>query len=321
MASADAWTFPIFAGPTLASPRLTPTDPHRMPARSSLSPAIDAPCHDIEITSIGRVSYYADTTAADTRPLLLLHSVNAAPSAREMQPLFDHYRHRRPVFAPDLPGFGRSERGDRPYSPDLYARFIAQFLREVIAAPADIIAFSLSAEFAARAVAEAPELCHSLALISPTGFSQRQPPSGPPTDRIQKVLRVPLLGDGLFGLLTSRLSIRYFLGLSFDGKPPTELIDYAHATAHQPGAKYAPFAFLSMKLFTPDAAQRLYGPLSLPVLVLYDRDPNISFERLDMVKSRPNWQLRRIQPTRGLPHWERTAETLEALDAFWDSTG
>ena len=40
--------------------------------------------------------------------------------------------------------------------------------------PADIIALSLGSEFAAKAALEAPELVHSLTLISPSGFSERR---------------------------------------------------------------------------------------------------------------------------------------------------
>jgi pimeloyl-ACP methyl ester carboxylesterase len=289
-------------------------------AETALPAAIDAPCRYVELPQAGRIAYYTNGMDGG-RPVVLLHSVNAAPSAREMRPLFEHYRKVRPVYAPDLPGFGRSERSDRDYSPTLYADFIKHFLRDVVATPADIVAFSLSAEFAARALNETSELCRSLVLISPTGFGQRQPPSGPPTDRILKALRLPVLGGGLFKLLTSRLSIRHFLGLSFAGKPPVDLVDYAYATAHQPGARHAPFRFLSMKLFTPEADRQLFELLRVPVLVLFDRDPNVSFERLDAFASKDNWHIHRISPTRGLPHWERTEQTVEALDAFWASVG
>ncbi len=286
-----------------------------MPTKTQ-PPALDAPCHQITL-SAGTISYYVDNAQANGRPLVLLHSINAAPSAREMQPLFDHYRHSRTVYVPDLPGYGRSERSDQLYSPELYARFIREFLEQVVGQPADIVAFSLSAEFAARAIVEHSVPVDSLALISPTGFSARRAPTGPITDRILKFLRLPVLGDGLYKLLTSRLSIRYFLGLSFAGKAPEPLTDYAYTTAHQPGAKFAPFRFLSMKLFTPTAVEDLYTRLELPVLVLYDRDPNISFELLDSIEKKPNWRTVRISPTMGLPHWERPQETAAALDAFW----
>ncbi|MGB5201431.1 MAG: alpha/beta hydrolase [Sedimenticolaceae bacterium] len=283
----------------------------------TLQAAIDAPCHRIQMASAGCLSYYEDSDV-EGRPLVLVHSINAAPSAMEMKPLFEHYRSRRPVYAPDLPGYGRSERGDRPYSPEMYAGVLCEFLSKVVKQPADIIAFSLSAEFAARAVPIAGDAITTLALLSPTGLSRRQAPSGKITDRLLSFFRLPVLGDGLYRLLTSRLSIRYFLGLSFTGPTPQALLDYAYATSHQPGAKHAPFRFLSLKLFTPGALEGLYRPLQLPVLVLYDRDPNVKFDLLDeLVAQRPNWQAERIAPTLGLPHWEQLAATVQALDRFW----
>ena len=36
-----------------------------------------------------------------------------------------------------------------------------------------------------------------------------------------------------------------------------------------------------------------------------------------LLAARANWQAKRIAPTLGLPHWEQTAATVQALDAFW----
>jgi pimeloyl-ACP methyl ester carboxylesterase len=291
---------------------------HPSASHPTLRPAIDAACREIDIDGIGLTSYYVDD-AGPGRPLVLLHSINAAPSAFEMRPLFEHYRAQRPVFAPDLPGFGRSARPDTHYSPQRYAAFIDTFLREVVGQPADVVALSLTAEFAARAIADKPGLCRSLTLLSPTGFSKRDAPSGATAERITRFLRLPGIGPGLFRLLTTRISIRYFLGLSFNDKPPETMVDYAHATAHQPGARHAPFTFLSMKLFTPGAAGTLYASLDLPVLVLYDRDPNITFERLEEFRDQPNWRIERISPSMGLPHWEQPDATFRAIDRFWST--
>ena len=64
----------------------------------------------------GRLSAYV---AGQGSPLLLVHSVNAAASAAEVRPLHKHYRASRTVFSIDLPGYGFSERSDRPYTPRL----------------------------------------------------------------------------------------------------------------------------------------------------------------------------------------------------------
>jgi pimeloyl-ACP methyl ester carboxylesterase len=100
------------------------------------------------------------------------------------------------------------------------------------------------------------------------------------------------------------------------------MIDYAYATAHQPGARHAPLYFLSGQLFTQRATEVLYARLRQPVLVLHDRDANLNFDLLPpFVADRGNWQVERIAPTLGIPHWEKPAETLAAMDRFWSGLG
>ncbi|AFL75034.1 alpha/beta fold hydrolase [Thiocystis violascens] len=285
----------------------------------SLPAAIDASRHDYVSRLGGRIHYYADTSATG-RPLVLIHSINAAPSAFEMKPLFEHYRSQRPVFALDLPGFGHSDRSNRRYSPELFAGVIAEFLETIVKSTADLIAFSLGCEFAARATLMKPELVASLALLSPTGFNIRGLPTGKAAERAHKALSVPVINDGLFGLLTTRPSIKYFYNQVFKGAIPPGLVDYAHATTHQPGAKYAPLYFLSGQLFTPKAGDTLYGKLTQPVLVVYDKDPNIDFHELPGFLSRhPGWRAEQLTPTRGMPQWEKPAETAAAIDRFWST--
>lgn len=290
--------------------------------KPALADALTAPRFDFVSEQSGRIAYYVDADGKG-RPLVLVHSINAAPSSFEMRPLFEHYRGQRPVYSLDLPGFGHSERGSRPYTPEFYANALADFLRRVVKQPADVLALSLSAEFAARATIAIPELVASLVVISPTGFSQRPLPSARTARIAHKVLTIPVVSQGLYDLVASRRSIRYFLGRSFVGEVPAEVIDHAHATSHQPGARHAPLAFLSTQLFTPNAIERLYGKLTdLPVLAIADRDPYITFEHLDeFVAGHPNWQRLRLAPNLGLPHWERLPETVVALDGFWATPG
>ncbi len=118
--------------------------------------------------------------------------------------------------------------------------------------------------------------------------------------------------------MVSAPSIRYFLGQAFYGKAPDALVNYAQQTARQSDATDAPFAFLTMQLFTGQALERLYANLSCPTLILYDEDPNIDFDRLPDLTARSHWvTARRIVPTRGLPQWERPEETVQALTEFW----
>lgn len=282
-----------------------------------LPPAVDAPREIYATPTLKEISWYADGPEG-TRPLVLLHSINAAPSVFEMKPLFEHYRAERRVYAPDLPGFGFSDRSDRPYSPALYAEAITSFLTDVVKEAADVVAFSLSCEFAARACLAAPEHFTTLSLLSPTGFSDRRLPSGGVGKALHRVFTLPGLGSGLYALLTKRGGIRFFLRQSYVGEPPDELIDYAYATSHQPGAMHAPYRFLSGQLFTRNAVETLYAKLKLPVLVIYDKDANVTFDLLpDLVAGRPNWFTTKVEPTLGIPQWERPTRTIAALDDFW----
>jgi len=287
-------------------------------AGAPLPPALDAARDVFSTMHLKEISFYADGPEG-TRPLVLLHSINAAPSAFEMKPLFEHYRKTRRVYAPELPGFGFSDRSDRKYSPELYANAIAAFLTNIVKEPADVVAFSLSCEFAGRAALVAGDRFHTLTLLSPTGFSKRRLPSGKTGQRLHRFFTLPGLGQGLYRLLTKPAGIRYFMRKSYVGEPPQELIDYAYATSHQPGARHAPYYFLAGQLFTPNAVDVIYAKLGLPVLVLYDRDANVSFEHLPDMLAAPNWHGERIEPTLGIPQWERPTLTVQAMHNFWQA--
>ncbi len=283
---------------------------------SPLPEAIDSSRTNFSTELAGRVSYYVDRQSQG-RPLLLVHSVNAAPSSFELKPLFEHYRASRPVYSLELPGFGFSERSsERVYSPGLYAQTIIDMLEMQIGEPADVIALSLGCEFVARAALRRPDLFRSLAFISPTGFNAQ--PIDLPGDKIHPILSQPLWSQPIFELLTIRPSIRYFLQKNFVGEVPEAMIDYAYATSHQPEARVVPLYFLSGQLFTPDIRPAIYERLTTPTLVLYDRDPNIAFDMLpDLLDKNKAWQAVRMTPSLGLPHWELLPETTAALDRFW----
>ena len=285
----------------------------------TLPPAVSAERAVIQVVNEIDLSYYADTSGSGT-PLVLIHSINAAASVVEMKPLFERYRGQRPTYAPDLPGFGFSDRSEREYTPELYAQSIVEFLQKVVGESADVVALSLGCEFVARAALRAPELFHSLTFISPTGFSRKSGAKPKSADIAHTVLKFPLVGAPLFTALRQRRSIRYFLNMSFVGEPPQTLVEYALKTADQPKARNAPLHFLSGRLFTYDARTSLYEKVTMPTLILYDNDPYTSFDTLpELLESRPNWQATRIPNTLGLPHWKKLPEVTDALNSFWTS--
>ena len=280
-----------------------------------LTPAVSGTRQTLSVD--GRVvSFYADGPA-DGRPLLLVHSVNAAGSAYEVKPIYERYRSARPVYALELPGFGFSDRPDAPYSwrgmTDALLAMLGEIARRHATTP-DVLALSLSSEFAARAAVERPGAMHSLALVSPTGFSRRRFPGASP--RVLAFLRFPLWNRAVFRLLTTRASIRYFLRRTWGSRDIDEaLADYDWLTARQPGARHVAYHFVSGYLFSPDIFD-FYQRLELPVWLAHGtRGDFVDYAKAEQMRGRPNWRLTVLE-TGALPHFERRDEFLQGYDAF-----
>ena len=137
-------------------------------APRTLRPALPGVRRELRSALAGTVSWYqqAPPGTLSALPLLLVHSINAAASAYEMKPLYEHYARTRAVYALDLPGFGLSSRERRFYDPrlmtDALLALIAQIRQETGAVALDALALSLSAEYLVRAAIEAPEALRSL---------------------------------------------------------------------------------------------------------------------------------------------------------------
>lgn len=292
--------------------------PHRLP----LPPALLSERRETNGRA-GRMNYYV---AGQGAPLVLVHSINAAASAYEMRPIFEYFRVQRRVFAPDLPGFGFSDRSAHAYSPRLYTDAIHDLLDAIERAagdtPMDAVALSLGAEFVARAATERPERFRSLTLITPTGFGAELGRYGEPggtrgIPTLRKVLSFPLWARPLFDLLSSRPSIRYFLKQTFGSYAAIDagLLEYSYLTTHQPDAQHAPFTFVSGLLFSSDIRQ-VYEAVSQPVWVAYGTRGQFSnFSGTGAVEHKPNWSFQAFE-TGALPHFERPNAFFTALDAF-----
>ena len=281
---------------------------------AALPPALSGTRHALQVDGL-TVNYYVDGPPG--RPLLLVHSINAAASAYEVKPVYDRYRGERPVYALELPGYGFSDRPDAPYTPRLMTDAVLAMLDEIArqhdTAP-DTMALSLSSEFAARAAVERPRGLHSLALVSPTGLSRRSPPGDMPG--VLAFVRFPLWNRALFRLLTTHASIRYFLRRTWGSRDIDDgLAAYDWATARQPGARHAPYYFLSGFLFSRDAFD-LYRRLDLPTWVSHGtRGDFVDYSRADALRDRPTVRITVFEGG-ALPHFEQPQAFLAAYDAF-----
>ena len=306
---------------------------HRPPNHSDAPPPLVAETFAIAEVQLGEVRCYfrapgtVEESTSGAAPLVLIHSVNAAASAFEIRPLFEHYSASRRTYAIDLPGFGLSDRSERAYSPRLMTDAVLALTNHVRrrhpGERVDGLAVSLGCEFLARAAVEDPGAFRSLALVSPTGFSGRRRLDGPPGSTrevpgLHSVLSWRLWADGLYRLLTRPAVIRYFLRRTFGRKEIDEALwEYDVHLARQGGAKHAPLYFLSGALFSNDIS-RVYDRLDLPVWLSHGvRGDFVDFRRADAMRAMSNWSFSRFD-SGALPYFERLNEFVGAYDAFLD---
>jgi pimeloyl-ACP methyl ester carboxylesterase len=221
--------------------------------------------------------YYKVAGEQHTPPMVLLHTPELAGSAYEMLGIMASLATRYRVYAPDLLGFGLSDRPDISYTSDLYTELLHDFLVNVVREPATLVASRLSCNYAIAVAANSPELCTRLVLLSPTALHGHQagafglPPVLFPTlpgvlpariiiPRQAKMLLFPLL------VAISRLSERLIENPPVIGtsNPPP---DYTYATTHQFGAEYAPMDWLAGNLSSDVSAD--IPKLQQPTLLIW----------------------------------------------------
>ena len=263
------------------------------------------------------------------RPLILVHTVNAAASAAEVRPLFDWMSQHRTVYAIDLPGFGASERADRLYTPRLMTDAILDLASYVRAqhgdAPIDAMAASLSCEFLARAAAEQPATFNSLSLVSPTGMAGlklRQAAQGSTYGQnwLWSALKGPGWGGLIFRGLTRPGVIRYFLNKTWGSRAIDETM-YAYAvwTTRQPGAEHAPLCFVSAQMFSADITT-VYDGLHMPVWMSHGvRGDFVDYRGKARFADRGNWRFT-VFDSGALPYFEHPQAFGATMLEFMDSS-
>ena len=254
----------------------------------------------------GNVAVYEQGSAVNP-PLVLIHGHNAAASAHEMREPFARFAEDYHVFAPDLLGYGLSDRPDINYTPELYIGLIRDLLREVVGRPAIVVASSLSAAHAIEVAASEPEWVTRLMLVCPTGIRRLLQQSGG-GKALEAVLGLPLVGQALYYGIASRPSIRGFLRSQtyYDRSLVTDaLVEANYRTAHAPGAQYAPAAFVSGKLYHD--ASDAWARLGQEILLVWGREAAITpiSDAVAFLSANPKAELRTIERAGILPQDEQ----------------
>lgn len=272
-----------------------------------------------------RVAYTrhdASKAAPGSYPLLLVHGIYAGAWSFEWRSNVEWFAKTHTTYVIDLLGFGRSDRPDIRYSGRLFLNLLSDFARAVVGGPCILVATSLSAAYAAVLGARDPSRFPALVLTEPTGLTRLTGGAGAGGDIARLLIDSPVLGTAMFNGLVSRPSLRYYLERVYANNDlvTDKLIDVYHQSAHQPGARFAPAAFLAQQLNIDirGAMRRLRQPvlltwgeqaLELPV------EDAFRFRTL-----KRDLELLIIDGAGSLPHDEKAREWNEAVGEFLGRT-
>ena len=136
----------------------------REPIPDSISPTIFAT--RVAQTSKGQIVYHI---CGAGEPLVFLHGYFLGASSYEWSKVYCHFAIGREVIAPDLIGFGESERPSQAMDASDIADSIAELLRQVVGGrPVGLVASGLTSQIALLLASRHPELVSRLVLFMPT---------------------------------------------------------------------------------------------------------------------------------------------------------
>jgi pimeloyl-ACP methyl ester carboxylesterase len=271
--------------------------------------------------------FYKVRGPADAQPVLLLHSLHLSASSFEWRKNFDALSHNFRVYAPDLLGFGLSDRPAIDYSAALYVNLITDFAREVIGQPAIVVARDQSAAFTVRAAYLDSQLFNRLVFISPNGIIPSSAESrawlarsGAALQGVLRRLNDTPVGQTPYAFLTTKPALAWLIARQSYANPEhvtPEVVQYMFATTHQYGARFAPLAFMSGKLDIDVAGD--FTALRQPILLVWGEQDAINdpshAEALRRLNQHTRLEL--IEQAGNAVQEEQAAEVNELLRAWF----
>lgn len=265
-------------------------------------------------TETGEVAYRSVGTG---RPLLLIHSMMLGASNREWDDVIDAFAEKYHVYAIDLPGFGNSFCPDEPWTAYQYAKFLHEFIENVVKRPVCVCGANGGADLALTLSMLYPEQVKRMVLVSPEGIGK-----GFATEEDTKqmsLLLSPVAGTQKFLLGTSRKAIKTQLEDAFFAKETisAELVQrYADAARFGSHAQ-ATYAGIATRFYAADT-KPAFEKLSTPFLMVWGEENKMNpvehFHTAEKMKDFGAFAL--FEKTGALPHMENSKAFIDNVKEF-----
>ena len=217
--------------------------------------------------------FYQVKGQREAKPLVLIHSLAPGASSYEWRKNVDALAEQFRVYAIDLLGAGLSDRPAIDYTAETYIDLIGDFLKEVVGKPAIVVAHGLASAFMVMCAYRRPQLCEKLILVAPPVSLLDEQQAGPTSAAAKMVLKIPIVGEFIYNVLTSRRALQNYYdrqGYHNPGLITDQLVEYTFSSAHQPDSRYPSIALLGQELVL-DIHEPL-ARLRMPVSAIWGRE-------------------------------------------------
>lgn len=245
----------------------------------------------------------------DGPPVVLIHGLGASAEIWSANIGSLATRHR--VYAPDLPGFGRTEKpGWMDYSPGAYSRFLLDFMTALGIERAALVGHSLGGGVALRAILDDTGRVDRLILLSSAGL-------GPDVSLPLRIASLPFF-DRIFFKPPLPVFTRFLHRLVFD--PPAITADFArlyYEMFFQPASVRAFTGILrtiaTLRGARPGVLESIragLGTITAPTLILWGRQDRILpvSQALDAAGRIPGARLHILERCGHMPNVEYPGE-------------
>ncbi|MBE9004865.1 alpha/beta hydrolase [Fortiea sp. LEGE XX443] len=266
-------------------------------------------------------------TLGQGSPLLLLPAFSSVSTRGEMgefaRLLAPHFQ----VVALDWPGFGESSRPGLDYRPELYQRFLADFVQSVFSTfstAITVIAAGHAASYVLQLAVNQPSVFHKIVLVAPTWRAPLPTMGANPqiAGMVRGLVRSPIVGQVFYKLntLSSVLNFMYRRHVFVDTTRLTpSFIEKKWQTTQKPGARFASAAFVTGNI---DAVHEqseflaLVRALSVPLMIVIgESSPPKSRQEMQALADLPRVKSVTLPGSLGM-HEEYPAAILAAIQDF-----
>lgn len=224
-----------------------------------------------DVTARGVRMRVLEAGSRATPPVVLIHGFLV--NHQSFDDVIDELAERFFVIAPDLPGFGESEKPNPAryaYGVESFSEAIADLMAAFGVGPAHVIGHAMGASVAITLAARHRELVDRMILIDALCYRFPLPLKG-------RLVMTPVLGGLLFKQLLGRALFRAYFRDDYYGPTapfPLERVDDHYRRFNAPAARESAYAVMQAVLDTRTVVAQL-PRIAVPTLVVWGRDDRL----------------------------------------------